>query len=82
MNSAGIVARVTDLNRADRFPDMMKIVCAAVPRVGDSIDLFEVIPQADSSQGWTYEVFRVTWSLEDGEKVFSPVLTVRQPSRQ
>lgn len=75
---SGIPVHVKDLlGSHGQLPSNLVIHCAAVPRVGDVINLYEVIPTRENRAGWIYEVDRVEWSALDG-KYFEPVVTVKR----
>ncbi len=74
----GIPIHVKDLlGSHGPLPPELVIYCAAVPRIGDVMNLFEVIPTTENRGGWIYEVDRVEWSALDG-KYFEPVITVKK----
>jgi hypothetical protein len=78
MNSS-VLVRVRDINQAATFPSDLSIQCTAVPTVGHVLNLYEILPPDElGEKGWWYVVERVEWSLEEGSKVYEPVVTVRR----
>jgi hypothetical protein len=73
MNS--IIIQLVDASGLNEFPERMKIDMICVPRVGDTINLHEVIPAIDHyDKGWWFVVDEVEWSCGEGSKFFEPIL--------
>ena len=66
---------LVDSSGQDLFPNKTKFLSSGVPRLGDTVNLFEIMPNDSSEDNWYYEVELVEWSMEDG-KIFEPVIHV------
>lgn len=66
---------LVDTSGQDLFPKKTTFDSTGIPRVGDTVNLFEIMPKDASKDNWYYEVEDVEWSMEDG-KVFEPVIHV------
>jgi len=67
-----------DINNAGELPDDLSIQCSAVPRIGDVINVFGILPEEDRQEsGWWYAVEEVEWTMRDTQ-VFEPILKLRK----
>jgi len=69
-----MLIQLVDASGLNEFPSSLKIEMSGVPRIGDTINLFEIIPSEDHREkGWWFVVDEVEWSSDDG-KFFEPIL--------
>ena len=77
MNSP-IRVYIKDINNTGELPRELTIQCTGVPRLGDVINVFEILPEEEREEsGWWYKVERVEWSIVEG-KTFEPIVTIRK----
>ena len=67
-----------DINDTGELPQDLSIYCSGVPRIGDTINVFEILPEEDrQDSGWWYAVEEVEWTMRDTQ-VFEPILKLRK----
>lgn len=66
---------LVDASGQGLFRNKTEFLSSGVPRLGDTVNLFEIMPKDSSEDTWYYEVELVEWSMEDG-KLFEPVIHV------
>lgn len=55
--SDSIRVYLKDINNVEELADDLSILCSAVPRIGDVINVFEILPEEDRQEsGWWYAV--------------------------
>jgi hypothetical protein len=73
-----MIIQLIDTSGLDEFPESMKIDMAGIPRAGDTINLFEIIPAEDRrDKDWWFVVDEVEWT-SDGGKFYEPILKLRR----
>jgi hypothetical protein len=69
-----MLIQLVDASGLNEFPESMEIDMISVPRIGDTINLHEVIPAKDHyDKGWWFIVDEVEWTCDDS-KTFHPIL--------
>jgi len=67
---------LVDVDGSTTIPSKMMVPSTGIPRKGDTLNLFEVIPEEDQSDnGWMYLVEDVEWSME-GYEMLEPVVHI------
>jgi hypothetical protein len=68
--SDSIRVYLKDINDAGELPPELSIQCSAVPRIGEVINVFEILPEEDrQDSGWWYRVEEVEWTMR-GRQLF------------
>jgi hypothetical protein len=76
--SDAIRVLLIDINDSGLFAERFPIYCTGVPKIGESLNLYELLTTEQGNEGgYCFKIEDVRWSAQDS-KIFEPEVHLRR----